>query len=269
LQLNTFFQVTLIKINSMKKLSAIFLFLGCLTLISSAQKSNLTNDSKYSIGLFGGLNLPRLSGGNGNELSRDYTSRSGEAFGLTSSLYLGSNFSLSLDLMYSSEGGKRNGVQAFDASSVNPLVPAGTYFYAKFDNASILNYFEMPVLVKYSFPVSRYEKFFVDFGPYIGFLSNAKQKTSGSSYIYADRAETQQVAQDAVSFNANTDITSSINSVNFGLTGGGGFSQRVNSGEVFIDVRGAYGLLVIQKDKANGSSHSGNLLIDLGYALHF
>jgi hypothetical protein len=34
-------------------------------------------------------------------------------------------------------------------------------------------------------------------------------------------------------------------------------------------VRGAYGLTVIQKVSANGNSHNGNLLIDLGYALHF
>ena len=61
----------------------------------------------------------------------------------------------------------------------------------------------------------------------------------------------------------------SINLTNFGLTGGVGFGQMVNSGEIFLDVRGAYGLTVIQKESANGSSHNGNLLIDLGYALHF
>jgi Outer membrane protein beta-barrel domain len=253
----------------MKKMSLFLLVLFCLMSISSAQSSHLNGDSKYTIGILGGLNIPRLSGGNGNELSRDYTSRSGEAFGLTSSMDLGSDLDLRVDLLYSSEGGKRNGVQAFDASSINPLVPAGTYFYATFNNESILNYLEIPVMLKYQIPLNKSHKFFVDFGPYVGFLLNAKQKTSGSSIIYADREKTQMVVTDAQSFDANTDITNDINPINFGLTGGGGFSQRVNAGEIFLDFRGAYGLLVIQKEKKNGSSHNGNLLIDLGYALHF
>ena len=95
----------------------------------------------------GGINIPHLSGGNGNELSRDYSSRSGGAFGITSSLYLGSNLSLRIDVMYSSEGGKRNGIQAFDAASINPLASAGTYFYADYKNESILNYAEVPVML--------------------------------------------------------------------------------------------------------------------------
>lgn len=131
-------------------------------------------------------------------------------------------------------------------------------------------------MAKYSFSLSKSSNLYVDLGPYVGFLLNAKQKTSGSSIVYADRAETQAVTIDPqsgqafkVSFDANTAVTSSINPVNFGLTGGGGFSQRIGSGEIFIDFRGAYGIVVIQKNKQDGTSHNGNLLIDLGYALHF
>jgi hypothetical protein len=246
----------------MKKVSLTFMVFVCLTALSAAQ-------SKSSIGIFGGLNIPRLSGGNGNELSRDYTSRSGAAFGITSSLYLGSNLSLRIDAMYSSEGGKRNGIQAFDASTISPLVPAGTYFYADYKNESILNYAEVPVMVKYSVPLNKTSKFYLNIGPYVGFLLNAKEITSGSSLIYADRTKQVVIVPVAQSFDAKTDITSDINKLNFGLTGGGGFSQLVGSGEIFIDIRGAYGLKVIQKLSQNGSSHNGNLLIDLGYALHF
>jgi hypothetical protein len=253
----------------MKKFPVSLFILICLTVSSSAQSSRLSGESKYTIGIFGGLNIPRLSGGNGNELSRDYTSRLGEAFGLTASLSLRSNFSLTADLLYSSEGGKRDGIQAFDASSVNPLVPAGTYFYADYKNESILNYIEIPIMLKYLIPLNKSSKVFVDFGPYVGFLLNAKQKTTGSSLIYADRAETMPVSEGAQSFIANTDIMNSINLTNFGLTGGVGFAQTVNSGEIFLDARGAYGLTVIQKYSQNGNSHNGNLLIDLGYALHF
>jgi Outer membrane protein beta-barrel domain len=253
----------------MKKLTTTLFVLVCLTSLSFSQSSSLKGGTDFSVGILGGLNIPRLSGGNGNELSRDYTSRSGPAFGLSASLGLGPHFALTADLLYSSEGGKRDGVQAIDASSINPLVPAGTYFYANFKNQSILNYAEIPVMVKYIIPFNKSQKVYLDFGPYVGFLLNAKQKTSGSSIIYQDRAQTMPVVESAQSFNVSTDITSDINTVNFGVTGGVGFEQMFNSNEVFLDVRGAYGLTVIQKVSANGNSHNGNLLIDLGYALHF
>jgi hypothetical protein len=250
----------------MKKLAVTSFLLALVTIFSFGQANN---DSKFSLGIFGGLNIPRLNGGTGNELSRDYTSRSGGAFGLTSSLGLGSKFSLVVNLMYSSEGGKRNGVQAIDASAINPQVSAGTYFYAAFNNESILNYLEVPVMVRYSIPLNKSQKVYANFGTYVAYLLNARQKTSGSSLIYADRKETMIVIPAPMPFNASTDITSSINKINLGLTGGVGFLQKAGSGDLFLDVRAAYGMIVIQKDPNNGSSHSGNLLLDLGYALHF
>ena len=253
----------------MRILLATIISLVFLVSVSSAQSSPSKDDSGFLLGIFGGLNIPRLSGGNSNELSRDYTSRSGIAFGLTSALKLSSKISLKVDLMYSSEGGKRNGIQAFDASSFSSMVPVGTYFYAIYDNESILNYFEIPVMIKYSLSVSKSEQIFADFGPYAGFLLNASQKTRGSSIIYADRAETTVIVGQAQSFDANTTVTKSINPFNLGLSGGVGFTQKVNSSEFFVDLRGSYGLMAIQKNKSDGTSHSGSFLVDIGFAHHF
>jgi hypothetical protein len=249
----------------MKKLLAVFVVVLATTLAFGQSKS----DSDFSIGVFGGFNIPRLSGGSGYELSRDFSSRAGAAFGLTSSLYVGSNFSLRLDAMYSSEGGKRNGIQAFDASAMNPMAPAGTYLYADYDNESILNYFEIPLMAKYTFPLGRSLRFYVDLGPYAGFLINAKQKTNGSSPIYGDREMTQIIVPVSQPFDADTDVTSDIKPFLAGITGGGGIEQYIGSGTVFADIRAAYGLTSIQKDKKNGSSHTGNLLLDVGYSFHF
>jgi hypothetical protein len=69
------------------------------------------------------------------------------------------------------------------------------------------------------------------------------------------------------SFDATTDVKSSINPVNIGITGGVGFVQKVGKGELFLDLRGAYGLTKVQKDSQNGSSHNGYLLTALGYAI--
>ena len=69
------------------------------------------------------------------------------------------------------------------------------------------------------------------------------------------------------SFDASTDVKSDINSFNFGITGGVGFIEKVGKGELFLDLRGAYGLTTVQKDSQNGKSHNGYLLIALGYAI--
>lgn len=247
----------------------IMLFLAFVTVTSFAQ----TTSGKFTLGVFGGLNIPRLSGGGNNEMSAGYSSRSGVAFGFTSNLDLGSNFSLRMDLLYSSEGGKRDGFQAIDGQSFNPQVPAGTYFYANFNNESLLNYIELPVMLKYSFPVNS-SKFYIDFGPYAGYLVKATQKTSGTSIVYADKGKTTPVSINpltgspmAVSFDATNDIKSSIHNMSFGITGGVGYSQRLGKDMLTLDVRGAYGLTYVQKYAKNGKSHSGYLQISLGYSI--
>lgn len=250
----------------MKKMSIAFFVFVLMTIQLSAQ-SSVNRDNKFTLGILGGLNIPQLSGGKNNELSRDYTSRLGEVFGLTTSYSLSSKLALRVDALYSSEGGKRNGMQAIDAASFNPQAPAGTYLYANFKNESILNYLEFPVMVKYSIPISNPSKFYINLGPYVGFLLNAKEKTSGTSLVYLDRAATSPVPQlPAQSFDASTSTTSSIHPVNVGLTGGIGVNHTLGMGNVFLDVRGAYGLTVVQKNKVDGSSHTGSLLIAIGYS---
>ena len=258
----------------MKKIIVTSFALVCSLVMTMAQSISEKGASDFTLGAFVGLNIPQLTGGGGNPLSANWSSRQGEAYGLTFTWNTGSRFAWRADVLYSSEGGQRNGMQALAAASFNPLAPAGTYLYAKYNNESILNYLEVPVLAKYSFLLSRSSRFYVDFGPYVGFLLNAKQKTSGSSIVYADAAGTQAVSVNpttgdaiAVSFDASTNIKDQINKVNLGLTGGIGFTQNVGFGVVVLDVRGAYGLKTIQHDPENGSNHIGNLLVSLGYSI--
>jgi hypothetical protein len=250
----------------MKRLIVISFVLVCsMSLI--AQSSSESSVSPFTVGAFGGLNIPDLTGGGGNPLSSNWSSRSGLAYGLTFNWNTGTHFAWRVDVLYSSEGGQHNGMQALPASSINAAAPANTYYYANYNNASIMNYVEIPVMAKYSFPLSRSSRFYVDFGPYVGFLLNAKQKTSGSSPVYEDAAGTIPLTPFVVPFDASTDITDQIHTVNYGLTGGIGFSQEVGFGSVFVDFRGAYGLTVVQKYSADGSNHIGNLLLSLGYSI--
>ena len=43
--------------------------------------------------------------------------------------------------------------------------------------------------------------------------------------------------------------------------------QKVGKGDLFLDLRGAYGLTTVQKYSADGNSHNGYLLIALGYSI--
>ena len=258
----------------MKKLVIISFVFACSIGLVLAQSTSEKSVSKFSLGAFGGLNIPDLTGGGGNPLSSGWSSRSGVAYGLTFNWNTGMHFGWRADVLYSSEGGQRNGMQALDASAFNPQAPAGTYLYANYNNESELNYLEIPVMAKYSFSLSKSSKLYIDFGPYVGFLLNAKQITSGSSIVYADATGTMPVTVNpqtgqtyAAPFDANTNITNQINTINFGLTGGIGFSQGVGFGSVFLDFRGAYGLTVVQKYSQNGNSHTGNLCMSLGYSI--
>ncbi len=258
----------------MKKFIGLSMLVLSSMIMATAQTNHDNGSSKFSLGVFAGLNIPDLTGGGGNPLSESWTSRQGEAFGFTFNWITGTHFSWRADMLYSSEGGQRNGMQALAGASFNPQVPAGTYFYANYKNESIINYLEIPLMAKYNFFMSKSTKLYVDFGPYVGFLLNAKQKTGGSSIVYADMAGTQPVSVNPqtgqtfeANFDADTKITDQINKVNFGLTGGLGFSQNVGFGELILDVRGAYGFTTIQNNPDNGDNHIGNLLVSLGYSI--
>jgi len=260
----------------MKKIIVTSLALLCPIIMAMAQSSSDKDISNLRVGAFVGLNMPKLTGGGGNPLSENWSSREGGAFGLTVSWNTGPHFAWRADLLYSSEGGQRNKMQGIDGPSFNPQAPAGTYFYANFKNQSILNYLEVPIMGKYSIPLSKSSHFYMDFGPYIGFLLNANQKTRGSSIIYADPEGTQAVSVDPqtgqpfpVSLDADTDIKDKIHTINLGLTGGIGLTQKVGFGELVLDLRGAYGLTNIQKYAEDGSNHIGNLLVSLGYSVPF
>jgi len=252
----------------MKKVIPVFVFISMLFLTTQI------SHAQVQIGIQCGLSVPNLSGGN-NEVSEGYSSRLAPNFGITAEFGITDNFSIQPEINFDGQGGQRNGLQP--VTNLPPEIPSPPtgYFYASFKNMSILNYIEIPVLAKYTFGGFGL-RFDVNAGPYIGFLLNATEKTSGTSSIYIDKNGTPLTMQDSTgasfpvppqSFDASTDVTSSIHKVNYGIAGGVGIMVPVTSrGSVSLDVRGLYGLTNIQKDPADGTSHTGNLIISVGYS---
>jgi hypothetical protein len=217
-----------------------------------------------TIGIHGGPNVPSLQGGT-NEVSQGYTSRLGPYFGVSAEYPLGGVLSLCAELNYSSQGAQRNGMQPIPADPSLPL-PPGTSVYASFDNEAILDYLEIPVLARVRWGSAI--RFFADAGPYIGFLVRAKTVTEGTSLLYDESGAPLPYPEG--DFGAETDITSDINSTNYGIGGGIGIEMPYGAGNIVFDTHFAYGLANIQKDAAlNGENNTGSLAFTLGYTYPF
>ena len=237
---------------------------------------NTLNAQAFYLGAKGGWSLPELSGGN-NEISKGWKSRSAFNFGVLASDELTKKFALQIEVNYASQGGRKNGIQPLYDGAV-PGLPTGVPFYANFKSDAILNYIEVPVIAKYVFLQTHSQRFYIDAGPYAGYLLNARNKTSGTSSIFTDKNGTvlmipnpqnpdQYIPLPAQSFDANTNITSDINKFNFGINGGLGIGQNLGNGNLFLDIKGYYGFLNIQKNPVNGKNNSGALVVSVGYAV--
>lgn len=250
---------------------------------------SVSAQSKFSVGLKAGFGIPSLTAGSKTTpLSENYSSRFGFYGGLITELQTSEHFGFRAELNYSSQGGKRNGMQALPVSSdlatLWQMLPGfgvqtDGYMYASIKSEAILNYLEIPVMAKYRFKLGDKISFYAQAGPYIGIILNAKNVTSGTSSIYVDKAgqipidgilqQAQLPAIGQQSFDHTEKINSDIRRVNAGIQGALGFGLKVKTGEIFIEGGGNYGLIHIQKDDANGTNNTGAGTVVVGYLFNF
>ncbi|MBN1505698.1 MAG: PorT family protein [Sedimentisphaerales bacterium] len=246
----------------------------CITMLAlTLSTAHAVGAGDLWFGVRGGPSLPQLSGG-GDELTRDYESILAPNFGLLVNYFFTKHWSLQVEAVYSVQGGERDGLQPITQTPAGlPPNPVGPYYYADFDNKSILEYFEVPILAKYQVALSKHLRCFAEGGPYVGFLLNAEQRTRGYSQIYLDKSRTPLTIGDQplppVSFRANTDVEDSLNPVNVGIAAGLGVGCMLSDRQqIFIDVRGQYGFVPLQKDTdEDGESYAGAVVFSLGYML--
>jgi hypothetical protein len=257
----------------MKKLTFYFLFTGLMLLSFNLRAQNLT------LGVRGGLSIPNLTAG-GNEqnpLNTGYSSRLGPDASLFAEFKFSDLFSMEPMVEYSSQGGKKDGLQAFPtpaqiaAGYQQQGQTAPTYLYANYKSQAKLNYLMVPILAKFGWNFAKASpwRIYVDAGPFVGFLLNAHQVTSGNSDFYADPAGTQALPYGSQNFNANTSIKDQLHTVNAGVEGNVGLNYRIKSSNIFIEGGGNYGFLNIQKGTANGKNETGAALAAIGYSYWF
>ncbi len=228
---------------------------------------------EISIGARGGISIPNLSssGSDQNPLNTGYSSRLGPEFGLFADFRFSDLFSIEPMLEYSSQGGKKEGLQAFptpdNLASMFPPGQAPTYLYAHFKSEAKINYLMVPILAKFGhhFHDSPF-KIYIDAGPFVGFLLSAKQVTSGSSDIYLDPAGKEDLGAGSVPFDNTQDIKSQLHNANFGVEGNLGLDYAFGHNHVFFELGGNYGFINIQKGSANGKNNTGAATAVMGYS---
>ncbi|MEO8962069.1 MAG: porin family protein [Ginsengibacter sp.] len=244
-------------------------FSSFLLLMSTIMFATFTDAQTFTLGVRSGLSIPNLTAGGSetNPLNTGYKSRLGPDEAIFGEYHFSSLFSLEAMIEYSSQGGKKTGMQAFP----NPQGSVPPYLYADFKSEAKLNYLLVPVLAKFGWNLSSHSpvRIYFDAGPFAGFLLSAHQVTSGSSKVYADPQGTQPASPSAQPFNANNDIKDQLNTFNFGVSGNVGFAYHFSKSNIFIEGGGNYGFVNIQKGTANGKNHAGAGTVALGYGYTF
>jgi hypothetical protein len=232
----------------------------CLAAPAAAQTPDV------SIGGHAGLSIPSIRAGTTDILSQGFASRRGLFFGIFVETQVAPRVSLVVDVNYTSQGGKRDGVQPITMDVGLPPLPNGSYYYADYHNETILDYVEIPVQFRLHFGTGH--RFFVNAGPYVGFLVRARAVTSGSSLIYLDPGKSQPITASPVPFDADTDVSDSLKRTNVGITAGGGIRHRAGPGELVAEARFQVGLTIIQRDvTTSGSNKTGAVVVSVGYSL--
>lgn len=255
----------------MKK-STIYLLLPVLLFFATG-----ANSQNVAIGVRSGISIPNLSAGgsNQNPLNTGYSSRLGPDVSLFAEFKLGKLFSLQPMVEYSSQGGKKNGLQAFPTpAEFAPFFdpgPAPTYLYANYNSEAKLNYLMVPILARFGWDLKKSPlRIYVDAGPFLGFLLSAHQVTSGQSQFYLDAGGTQALqGAPPQSFNNNQNIKNQLNTTNFGAEGNVGLVYKMGLSSIFIEGGFNYGFLNIQKGAANGKNNTGAGTVALGYSYWF
>lgn len=229
---------------------------------------------RVAVGARGGVSIPNLTAGSGNEnpLNTGYSSRVGPDAGVFMEFRCSRVFSVQPMIEFSSQGGKKNGLQALPTPpEAAPLFPAGqapTYLYADFNSEARLNYLMIPVLAKFGWDIRHSPlRVYVDGGPFLGLLLSAHQVTSGQSALFLDPEGQQALPSGSQSFDNKEDIKDQLHTVNVGAEANVGLDLKMGRSNVFIEGGGNFGFLNIQKGTANGKNHTGAALIAVGYEL--
>jgi len=224
------------------------------------------------VGVQGGAGLANLTTGSAsNPYSTGFSSKFGGEAGLMASFRVRKNFSIQVECNYSAQGANKKGAQAVPATYYNPNPAANlpTVLYANLNTVNRLNYFQLPVLAKLSWPIKNSLSFFVLAGPYASLLVSAKTISSGVTQFYNDAGQTSPIAQgQSYTIAVNEDVKDSYNLLNVGVQAGLGLQQKLYKGFITLTAGGNYGFIPLQKNATYGQNNTSAASIKIGYMVN-
>lgn len=228
---------------------------------------HLSPVAQFHIGARTGINIPALNGN--NEQTGEYNSRLDIYGGLFVNFRINSSLYLQPEVNFSPQGGKRKGMQPVPPDVIRKLnlVP-GTTLYANIKSTILLNYIEIPVLVKLI--LGEKFRYYEYLGPYIAFLTEAKTIRSGYSQLFLDSKGVIPLmvngSPSSLSFNNETDINSNVKTINTGFQGGLGLEYPLGPGIIFLEGRAIIGVTNIQTHPGSyGRNQTSSLAFTAGF----
>jgi hypothetical protein len=205
-------------ITNMKKIiTTLFVVLGFYTLTLAQNKSK---GSEFGIGI--GYNGAYVTSSN-----QSTSAISGFNVGIHNDFYFSDRWSLKAKLVYDQKGWAKG------------FLTVGTTTHHNVNYR--LNYITVPVMANWHFGKTR--NWYLNFGPYLGFLTTATVKINGS----------------------NTDVKQVFNSVDGGLDLGIGVKFPVSgTSKLYIEYDGQSGVGDIFQNSAGGSVRSARASINIG-----
>ncbi|WP_431242864.1 porin family protein [Flavobacterium sp. P21] len=191
----------------------------------------LANAQDVKFGVKGGLNLSNFSG---DTEGVDLKSKAGFHVGGFAEIKLSDKFAIQPELLYSTQGPKAVNQMGEDENGI-------TYTG---DVCFNLSYINVPVMFKYYVA----EKFNIEAGPQIGFLTSAKMKTTIDGFNGSNEMDVKDIFE----------------SIDFGLNLGAGYDF---TDHFSADIRYNLGLANIAKTEDGDDSklHNGVFSLSVGY----
>ncbi|MBP1224737.1 porin family protein [Flavobacterium sp. 1355] len=197
-------------------------------IIAAVLMFGLSNAQEAKFGLKGGLNISNFSG---DTEGIDFKSRIGFNVGAFLEIKLSDKFAIQPEVLYATQGATADDFVDLESGITG-------------DVAFKLNYINIPVMFKYYVA----EKFNIEAGPQIGFLTSAKTTTKLNGY----------------SGKHDMDVKDMFESIDFGLNFGAeyDFTEHISAG-----LRYNLGLANIAKTEEEDDSkvHNGVFSLSIGY----
>jgi len=257
------------------------LYVTLVLLLSSPLATLAQSNGSLFLGVKGGLSVPNLTAGESeNDWNKGYESRQGPYFALVAEYQLSRYFYFQPELAYAAEGGRRNGIQPM--SIPEQFLPAfqtafGTekdYLYANLHSVSRLNYLQLPLLLKFQYPIAFHGHLqaFIQAGPYVGYLLVSKQVVSSENLrVYLKDDGSSEIPPLLVheffgdSIDTVIEAKDELHRWNVGVQGGVGLAWVSGKSKIFIEGGGNYGFVPVQKNNDHGKNNIGAATVLIGY----